>query len=988
MMEQTYTYSFNLIFLMFVVTSLGCYAHFLFGYSVSPEKKNKSQNIMFGLSMLSITMAIWLAPCLVYLAKDIPYSYASSLMMQDILRFAALAACSYAVMQFVGRSLNIFFTLLTSVLLALIFTASQLWVDYIRAAHMPGATQFMSGIFIGTPVFAALLYAQAHFRQKKQLRKPKGQIVLSVIFGIGITMTSLAANSSTVFEAGLTASAAGYKVAIASIIIITLLFIAAFGRALYYEEARSPKKAKFPAVLLSVSFALTILLVTWSGLSSYELYKAVTDGLERQEDIESSLDKIKDSQVQASIALTTFLKNKDQRSLASYNLQKEMVARHMQDLKKIYAQTSAFKKVQDDLENIQTLENLMMLSLIQKDITADRNDGGLYKDGVKALSDSIHAVFDDANIQEKEHIAELSNRILTTLFLSLVSSGLLISAWYCALRSVKRWLKKLEIARNELALKIDEKEKIEAQLNSYIEQVRSAHSRALIAMEEAERANNAKTDFLANMSHELRTPMNGIIGLSEILMDMNLTGDQKELVSGVLTSSQNLLILLNDLLDISKIEGGELVLENIQFDLNKAVSDTVTLLKNAASKKGIVLETHISDDVSRYYVGDSLRLQQILNNLIGNAIKFTERGSVFLSVSRQAGSGEDMLRFTVQDTGVGIPFEKHEMIFNKFSQADVSTARKFGGTGLGLAITKHLVDIMNGKIELQSAPGQGSTFTVDIPLAVSTAIDAAFVQQAFHSEDIIHNFDIPILVVDDHPINLLFMRKALLKLNFTNVDEAHSGLEAVRMFEKKDYNLIMMDCQMPEMDGYEASSHIRMEASIRNANPLIIAITADAMKGAKERCLEAGMNDYISKPIDIGKMQNVLAKWLNACNVEGESAERQSTSQIMDFSRLELYSDGDSDEIKYMINLFLDCADECLRILLGDNGAGRDHDAWQKAAHRLKGSAANFGAEQLAGICAQAEELHGDDDERKNAYAALIKENYEEVLNALFRKYP
>ncbi len=274
----------------------------------------------------------------------------------------------------------------------------------------------------------------------------------------------------------------------------------------------------------------------------------------------------------------------------------------------------------------------------------------------------------------------------------------------------------LEDKARKITNQYAEKEQMEKKLRSYIDEVRAAHSRAMRAIDEAERANNAKSEFLANMSHELRTPMNGIIGLNELLMDMNLTADQHELAEAIHSSSRNLLILLNDILDISKIEGGELTLERIPYDLHKSIEDTINLLKPMASRKRIVLDRIVNPLVPSYIMGDPTRLQQILMNLIGNAVKFTENGYVRLDVTSIRRDGQCRLLIRVEDSGIGIPDDKHEMIFSKFTQADLSTARKYGGTGLGLAITRHLVEMMKGEIRLESVPGSGKRHSMWICL--------------------------------------------------------------------------------------------------------------------------------------------------------------------------------------------------------------------------------------------------------------------------------
>ena len=376
----------------------------------------------------------------------------------------------------------------------------------------------------------------------------------------------------------------------------------------------------------------------------------------------------------------------------------------------------------------------------------------------------------------------------------------------------------------------------------------------------AEDATLAKSDFLATMSHEIRTPMNGIIGLTDLLKDTLLTTQQNDYIQNISSSSKSLLSIINDILDFSKIEAKKIDLEMREIALRDFFEDIFSLFKTTADDASLDLILEIDKQLPAGIITDSVRLRQIISNLLSNAIKFTEQGSVTLSITRTRLITQDILKIKITDTGIGLTQEQQNSIFNRFQQADSTTTRKFGGTGLGLAISKHLAQLMGGDIELKSELGKGTQFTTLLPCEFINKLnrpkDKKQVEEHF-------SYDCSVLLVEDNVVNQMVAKGLLKKNGITNITVANNGKEAVNLIESKMlnkedlYHIIFMDCQMPEMDGFEATTVIRK----MNYSLPIIAMTANAMKGDKEKCLESGMNDYLSKPVAQKDFQEMIVKW-------------------------------------------------------------------------------------------------------------------------------
>jgi signal transduction histidine kinase/ActR/RegA family two-component response regulator len=387
------------------------------------------------------------------------------------------------------------------------------------------------------------------------------------------------------------------------------------------------------------------------------------------------------------------------------------------------------------------------------------------------------------------------------------------------------------------------------------ERIRQRTRELEVAMQKALAANQAKNEFLANISHELRTPMNGVLGMMNIVLESDLDGEQRENLETAQRCAYSLLAVLNDVLDLSKIEAGRMAIEQIPFDVRMVIDDCLKTQSTVAVQKGIALAGDIDESAPQWVSGDSLRLRQILSNLLTNAVKFTENGGVLLRARVIAPSAPDRARFeiSVEDTGIGIPETKQADIFEMFTQADSSISRRFGGTGLGLAITKRLVDMQGGLIRVESTPGSGSRFIVILEYGL-VASDYAAV--ALQGPSVVHKGAGTVLVVEDNLVNQRLV-EVILRKHGHEVVLAGSGREALEILESGvTFSVVLMDVQMPELDGLETTRLMRRDSRWQNLP--VIAMTARAMEGDRESCLAAGMNAYVSKPIHATHLLSIV----------------------------------------------------------------------------------------------------------------------------------
>ena len=478
-------------------------------------------------------------------------------------------------------------------------------------------------------------------------------------------------------------------------------------------------------------------------------------------------------------------------------------------------------------------------------------------------------------------------------------------------------------------------------INRDITQGRTAEHDLRVARDAADAANRAKSQFLATMSHEIRTPLNGIIGMTKLMLDEQLPAEVRRHADLIDRSAHSLLALVNDILDVSKIEAGQMEIESVAFDLHELLQDLSTLYRLRATEKSLLFRVHVDPGVPRHVQADPTRIRQVLVNLLGNALKFTSSGWIGLDVKGMPDADGSELEFTVADTGIGIPDDVQPQLFTRFMQADSSTSRQFGGTGLGLAIVRQLVELMGGTVRVASSPQQGSRFTVTLPVVPAQAPPAASVWQELPPS----GAGVRVLVAEDNTTNQVVAFGMLRKLGYHDVSLANDGVEACQLALSQDFDLILMDCQMPEMDGYEATRRLRAGGC---AAP-IVAMTANAIKGDRERCIEAGMNDYVTKPIDLKVLRAVLARWAGALPSQmGELPVFHEESMHSRFG-------GDLELVQVALSTFRQTTPGLLARIRAAQAAG-NREQLGLLAHSAKGSGSMICAERYAGIAAALED--------------------------------
>lgn len=593
--------------------------------------------------------------------------------------------------------------------------------------------------------------------------------------------------------------------------------------------------------------------------------------------------------------------------------------------------------------------NKLLQRQLQKYFNGKLPGDGNMNDFIQAVNDSYSTFEKDKELSN--HAFMVSERDYKEIYTKLNTE---INLRNISIEKLKNAIKNIQDDEQILFTdKEDDLLAIVAYLDQQITKRKEIEKELVAAKETAEASTQSKELFLANMSHEIRTPINAIFGMANQLAKTTLTEKQHFYLNIIHTAADNLLIIINDILDLSKVESGKLSLEKIGFEPKAVVGRVMQVMMHKAEEKGLNFINSFCDaKLFPVLLGDPYRLNQVILNLVSNAIKFTHKGTVDITCRVIKDSKENQtVKVSVSDTGIGMDEAFSKNLFQKFSQEDNSFIRKYGGTGLGMSICKHLVELMDGSIEVESKKGQGTTISFiinfqkgtikDLPRKTKTEVDTAIISGK------------KILVTDDNEMNQLVA--ATILQNFgAEITEAFNGIEAIEKIKNNSYDLVLMDVQMPEMDGFEATGKIR--ETISKELP-IIALTAFAIKGDNQKCLDAGMNDYLSKPFEESELLSVVSKWLqHPVSLPANGKVKNKEIALYNLSKLEEIAKGNVTFINKMITMFIEQTPAAVEEIQYAY-ANKNFEAVKKIAHRIKPSIDNMGITSLKTEIREIEKL-------------------------------
>ncbi|MDR3449135.1 MAG: MHYT domain-containing protein [Alphaproteobacteria bacterium] len=997
------TYSPLLVAASYVIACLGSYTGLTIAFFMKGVQEKRLRNLMRGCGAFALGGGIWSMHFIGMLAFKMnmamsydPWLTGLSMLVAVALAYGVMGAASAE--QLSATRLALGALGLGAAICAMHYTGMAAMQMDADLRYRPELFLLSVAIAVGASGAAmGIFFLLARHRGKAEVA---WRIVAALVMGMAICGMHYTGMAAAIFIPHADVMSDPYQsffllataVAISSSALFGIALI--FSRAIRSHDAARGRESPFPIRLLGLSSLLTLCAVLWTSGNSFYIDYKMSHDIGR--DIETS--DVGNQIAYLDTVIAQALK------MATITGQPEWEKRYRDDVarsndlfKKLEAITPEEKEGAGDqnanvhalAERIDKSTDFFLGASEEKALELAR-EGDLdtaravlnnseYTRRKQDYSDDVHKLAIETSETLAGTLLSLAHTVSYTVYLGIFILTILPIAWFFAFRSVRRW--RVELERTRARLIANEKD-----LQISIGEIEMSQTEATKARVAAEKANVAKSEFLANMSHELRTPLNSILGMLRLLKEGTLTAEEYSLADTAFRSSTNLLEIVNDILDLSKIEAGDMQLECIGMDLSYALKSVTFTLGHIAREKRLALIPYDEKEKFPYVLGDPTRFTHILTNLVGNAIKYTDNGQVEVYASCTSVDEKHILfRCEVRDTGIGIPKEKQGSIFEKFVQADTSTTRKYGGTGLGLAITRQLVQLMGGEVGVESEVGKGSTFWFTIPFEVTDKLsEEKHIRRKKMLQGTIDPAKARILIAEDHPMNQALMRKLMKRFGVGTFQIVDNGVDVLKCCSEASWDVILMDCHMPQMNGYEATNIIRTADKGTDRHIPIVAMTANAMIGDREKCLRYGMDEYLSKPISIDELKEVLGQWICFPDLAEKGKDAMSPSEEsapLDLTQLRSFSGEDREMEQELLILFVGQSDENMQTL-DANKTGDNPVAWKEAAHMLKGGSASIGAVLLAELCNEAQHFTGAPQERLDLFEK-IKGEYGRISDYL-----